>query len=858
MFGGGKSSKSSTNSTPSAADAKSTSARSEEKNSDAKMMAQSKDYGQDVNPHFICPITGELMTDPVVDNEGNSYERSAIEDWLSRSQTSPITRNALNATQLTTNRALKNMIEDYVAAGGQRVVGVPTVLQGIPSLTLSNLPPAPSNITVALTESKESVSVGDGTSNMCVTVVTPNGSSRVPSDIVIVLDKSGSMGNLAGTAGVEASSLSLLDVVKHAVKTIIAVLNENDRLSVISYSDAGKVLFELISMDAAGKRKANEILDALTPGGMTNLWDGLHKGMEVLSNRNKSGARLGASILLLTDGEPNIEPPRGHIPMLQRYRDTHDGKYPGVISTFGFGYKMDSPLLRAIAQEGDGMYCFIPDSGFVGTAFVNALSSTLTTIARDATLSIEPENGAEIVEVIGSYAHTSQSWGVQIPAGTFQYGQTKDYCFKIRRPSGTGQSALTVTLKYYDLETDGCQKTVTCDGPGITVPALSTNHAELERCRLLSVKTLDNVLELVMQAMPNIENALIEAKQMIIRHLEELKAAKNKFDNHNDAPIEGNFGHDQNKYKTQITGLIKDFEGQIQEALSRRDWFDKWGKHYLPSLKRAHELQQCNNFKDPGIQGYAGVLFTALRDDADDTFNSLPPPTPTVTRGSGGSSRSAPSSYTSAPTISMSAFNSSSAPCFHGDMLVNLANANEDGSVKKKKCADVQKGDFVQMMNNKVGEVVCVLKTIISHSNQANLVTLTHHNNLVVTYWHPVRVNGAWTFPCMLDGATLFDSMCDAVYSFVVRNVDDSEVIDGMIINDVECITLGHNIRDDHIASHPFFGSSSIIEDMLMNDSENYFKGLIVLKAGSCIKKDKHTGLINGFEYSRMPITANC
>lgn len=320
MFGGGKSSKSSTNSTPSAADAKSTSARSEEKNSDAKMMAQSKDYGQDVNPHFICPITGELMTDPVVDNEGNSYERSAIEDWLSRSQTSPITRNALNATQLTTNRALKNMIEDYVAAGGQRVVGVPTVLQGIPSLTLSNLPPAPSNITVALTESKESVSVGDGTSNMCVTVVTPNGSSRVPSDIVIVLDKSGSMGNLAGTAGVEASSLSLLDVVKHAVKTIIAVLNENDRLSVISYSDAGKVLFELISMDAAGKRKANEILDALTPGGMTNLWDGLHKGMEVLSNRNKSGARLGASILLLTDGEPNIEPPRGHIPMLQRDR----------------------------------------------------------------------------------------------------------------------------------------------------------------------------------------------------------------------------------------------------------------------------------------------------------------------------------------------------------------------------------------------------------------------------------------------------------------------------------------------------------------------------------------------------------
>ena len=31
--------------------------------------------------------------------------------------------------------------------------------------------------------------------------------------------------------------------------------------------------------------------------------------------------------------------------------------------------------------------------------------------------------------------------------------------------------------------------------------------------------------------------------------------------------------------------------------MSRGDWNSKWGRHYLPSLQRAHELQQSNNFK---------------------------------------------------------------------------------------------------------------------------------------------------------------------------------------------------------------------------------------------------------------------
>lgn len=42
---------------------------------------------------------------------------------------------------------------------------------------------------------------------------------------------------------------------------------------------------------------------------------------------------------------------------------------------------MESSLLDELAIEGNGNYSFIPDSSFVGTIFVNALSNFLCTFA---------------------------------------------------------------------------------------------------------------------------------------------------------------------------------------------------------------------------------------------------------------------------------------------------------------------------------------------------------------------------------------------------------------------------------------------------------------------------------------------
>jgi hypothetical protein len=54
----------------------------------------------------ICPITQDVMREPVIDREGNTYEKSAILEWLKSTNTSPITRNVISALELVPNRAL--------------------------------------------------------------------------------------------------------------------------------------------------------------------------------------------------------------------------------------------------------------------------------------------------------------------------------------------------------------------------------------------------------------------------------------------------------------------------------------------------------------------------------------------------------------------------------------------------------------------------------------------------------------------------------------------------------------------------------------------------------------------------------
>ncbi|KAA6379206.1 MAG: hypothetical protein EZS28_025267 [Streblomastix strix] len=69
------------------------------------------------NEGFICPITHEIMIDPVIAKDGISYERQVIVYWLKVKKMSPITRQPVNG-RLLPNIELKKQIQQPVISDG--------------------------------------------------------------------------------------------------------------------------------------------------------------------------------------------------------------------------------------------------------------------------------------------------------------------------------------------------------------------------------------------------------------------------------------------------------------------------------------------------------------------------------------------------------------------------------------------------------------------------------------------------------------------------------------------------------------------------------------------------------------------
>lgn len=69
---------------------------------------------------FRCPITREVMADPVIAGDGHTYERAAIEHWLTQHMSSPMTNEPLPSRTLLPNFTLRSQL----ISAGQGAVAV--------------------------------------------------------------------------------------------------------------------------------------------------------------------------------------------------------------------------------------------------------------------------------------------------------------------------------------------------------------------------------------------------------------------------------------------------------------------------------------------------------------------------------------------------------------------------------------------------------------------------------------------------------------------------------------------------------------------------------------------------------------
>jgi hypothetical protein len=247
-------------------------------------------------------------------------------------------------------------------------------------------------------------------------------------------------------------------------------------------------------------------------------------------------------------------------------------------------------------------------------------------------------------------------------------------------------------------------------------------------------------------------------------------------------------GSTENSVKALVRDVQSDTEGEGQIGLASTTPanFKRWGGHYMRAYLRSQELQQCMNFKDPGLQIYGGEMFHAIQTDADNAFCTLPPPKPSgrpILNGGGAGG---------ATLASMSIFHNASSGCFHGDNQIAMA----DGSFKAVK--DVVVGDHVKTPTG----YAQVRYTVECHSN-AKSQPMTQYGDLSITPWHPIRIGGDWKFPA--DVASYTSRLVSTVHNFVL---DKDHIV---IVGGIECCTLAHGFKGP-VIEHSYFG------DAVLND----------------------------------------
>jgi len=335
------------------------------------------------------------MSDPVIGTDGYTYERAAIVQWLDEHHNSPITRAPMSVEDLRPNRSVADAIVELSSAKTEEVV--------------------PEKAPLTIKYSNQQVPQA----NIChVSVEVPDGQAD-PIHASFVVDISGSMNTEVKPHGGEASGHNVLDVACHGINTAIAGMREYDTVEIIAFSSTARVVLSRRKMDLGGKACVKIALMGLSPSGSTNIWDGICTACE---NLPENGL-----VFLLTDGQPNIRPPRGELHSIQAMID--EGR-KFTLNTFGFGYNLDTALLYSLARTTQGSHSFIPDIGLVGTVFIHAMANALVTRRAQAVLNIQT-SGA----VSGLCAETIKtSWGYQVPIGPLCCGQNREFLFHSDTP----------------------------------------------------------------------------------------------------------------------------------------------------------------------------------------------------------------------------------------------------------------------------------------------------------------------------------------------------------------------------------------------------------------------------------------
>ncbi|MBR1554210.1 MAG: von Willebrand factor type A domain-containing protein, partial [Oscillospiraceae bacterium] len=197
-------------------------------------------------------------------------------------------------------------------------------------------------------------------------------SSRVPMNLVFLIDVSGSM-----------YGEDRLGLVQKAVNMLAENLNENDRVSIVTYAG-----YESVVLEGVAGNDTQQITDAinnLTAGGSTAGEAGIKKAYAIAEKYFIQGGNN--RVLLATDGDLNVGVSSSEElkTLVEKERDT------GVnLSVLGFGSgNLKDEKLETLADNGNGNYAYIDSELEAKKVLIQEMGGTLYTVAKDVKLQLE-------------------------------------------------------------------------------------------------------------------------------------------------------------------------------------------------------------------------------------------------------------------------------------------------------------------------------------------------------------------------------------------------------------------------------------------------------------------------------------
>jgi Ca-activated chloride channel family protein len=260
-------------------------------------------------------------------------------------------------------------------------------------------------------------------------------SQRPDAMLIFVIDVSGSM-----------DMENRLGLVKESLRLLVNELRPTDRVGIVVYGSQAEVILEPTYVDS--RRTILSAIDRVRPNGSTNAEHGIMLAYELADEFYEEGHIN--RLILCSDGVANVGN-TGAEAILQHAEE-------GIsLSTFGFGMgNYNDVLMEQLADQGDGSYAYIDTLNEAERVFIDDLTSTLLTIAKDAKIQVEfNENVVERYRLLG-YENRDVAdedfRNDEVDAGEIGAGHsvTALYEVKLADDVNPNDTAMTVRVRYED------------------------------------------------------------------------------------------------------------------------------------------------------------------------------------------------------------------------------------------------------------------------------------------------------------------------------------------------------------------------------------------------------------------------